>query len=69
MEPDLFCLQEFYTPMRQNGMLNSEQLEVVFTNLHELIQVNEQFLHKLQNEVATAANNNEEVGISLTALQ
>ncbi|XP_046355704.2 uncharacterized protein LOC124134710 isoform X1 [Haliotis rufescens] len=51
---------EFYTPMRQNGMLNSEQLEVVFTNLHELIQVNEQFLHKLQSEVATAANNNEE---------
>ncbi|XP_067686076.1 uncharacterized protein [Haliotis asinina] len=51
---------EFYTPMKQNAMLTSDQLDVVFANLHELIQVNEQFLHKLQNEVATAANNNEE---------
>ncbi|MBN3286364.1 MYOM protein, partial [Polyodon spathula] len=40
--------EEFYIPMQTAGLLTSEQLSVVFSNVQELLEVNEKFTELLQ---------------------
>ena len=53
--------QEFYKPMKNNGLLTCEQLDVIFQNLEELIDVNKQFTDRLQQAVDAAINAGDEV--------
>lgn len=46
--------EEFYKPMKNNGLLTCEQLDVIFQNLEELIDVNKQFTDRLQQTVEAA---------------
>ncbi|XP_041374629.1 rho guanine nucleotide exchange factor 38-like [Gigantopelta aegis] len=46
--------EEFYNPMKATGLLSVEQLEMVFINLEELINVNAQFTEKLQCAVSAS---------------
>ncbi|KAM4626464.1 uncharacterized protein O3C94_019528 [Discoglossus pictus] len=43
--------EEFYLPMQTAGLLTQEQLLVVFSNIQELIDLNEKFLEVLQEEI------------------
>lgn len=54
-------LQEFYKPMKNNGLLTCEQLDVIFQNLEELIEVNKQFTDRLQQTVEAAIVAGDEV--------
>ena len=57
--------QEFYKPMKNNGLLTCEQLDVIFQNLEELIEVNKQFTDRLQQAVDAAINAGDEVNHQL----
>ncbi|XP_075037278.1 uncharacterized protein LOC142098374 isoform X2 [Mixophyes fleayi] len=46
--------EEFYLPMQTAGLLTNEQLAVVFSNIQELIDLNEKFLEVLQDEIDQA---------------
>uniref|UniRef100_A0A8C5QJX4 DH domain-containing protein n=1 Tax=Leptobrachium leishanense TaxID=445787 RepID=A0A8C5QJX4_9ANUR len=46
--------EEFYIPMQTAGLLTQEQLLVVFSNIQELIDLNEKFLEVLQEEIDQA---------------
>lgn len=46
--------EEFYCPMQSAGLLTSEQLTVVFSNVQELIDVNERFTEHLQDSIDQA---------------
>ncbi|KAG9470332.1 hypothetical protein GDO78_018082 [Eleutherodactylus coqui] len=46
--------EEFYLPMQTAGLLTREQLAVVFSNIQELIDLNERFLEVLQEEIDQA---------------
>ncbi|XP_044160183.1 uncharacterized protein LOC122945245 [Bufo gargarizans] len=46
--------EEFYVPMQTAGLLTREQLAVVFSNIQELIDLNEKFLEVLQEEIDQA---------------
>lgn len=46
--------EEFYKPMKNNGLLTCEQLDVIFQNLEVLIEVNKQFTDRLQQTVEAA---------------
>lgn len=46
--------EEFYLPMQSAGLLTQEQLSVVFSNIQELIDLNEKFLECLQEEIDQA---------------
>ncbi|XP_069838565.1 myosin-M heavy chain-like [Dendropsophus ebraccatus] len=46
--------EEFYLPMQTAGLLTREQLAVVFSNIQELIELNEKFLEVLQEEIDQA---------------
>ncbi|XP_042301010.1 uncharacterized protein LOC121918961 [Sceloporus undulatus] len=46
--------EEFYLPMQAAGLLTQEQLMVVFSNIQELIDLNENFLEYLQEEIDQA---------------
>ncbi|KAE8574160.1 hypothetical protein XENTR_v10024989 [Xenopus tropicalis] len=46
--------EEFYIPMQSAGLLTHEQLLVIFTNIQELIGLNEKFLEVLQEEIDQA---------------
>ncbi|KAK1165891.1 hypothetical protein AOXY_G14540 [Acipenser oxyrinchus oxyrinchus] len=43
--------EEFYFPMETAGLLTSEQLSVVFSNVQELLEVNEKFTELLQDGI------------------
>ncbi|MED6273989.1 hypothetical protein CHARACLAT_011963 [Characodon lateralis] len=43
--------EEFYCPMQSAGLLNTEQLAVVFSNVQELIDVNDRFTEHLQDSI------------------
>ncbi|MED6238449.1 hypothetical protein ATANTOWER_021584 [Ataeniobius toweri] len=43
--------EEFYCPMQSAGLLNAEQLAVVFSNVQELIDVNDRFTEHLQDSI------------------
>ncbi|XP_047225811.1 uncharacterized protein si:dkey-91i10.2 isoform X1 [Girardinichthys multiradiatus] len=43
--------EEFYCPMQSAGLLNAEQLAVVFSNVQELIDVNDRFTEHLQDNI------------------
>ncbi|MGH0130728.1 UNVERIFIED_CONTAM: hypothetical protein FKN15_043154 [Acipenser sinensis] len=43
--------EEFYFPMQTAGLLTSEQLSVVFSNVQELLEVNEKFTELLQDGI------------------
>ena len=49
-------LQEFYTPMRTAGLLTVEQLQLVFSNLDELITINDRFADQLLDALETAVD-------------
>ncbi|XP_060117846.1 uncharacterized protein LOC132589179 [Heteronotia binoei] len=46
--------EEFYLPMQAAGLLTQDQLLVVFGNIQELIDLNENFLEYLQEEIDQA---------------
>ncbi|XP_028598988.2 uncharacterized protein LOC114603832 [Podarcis muralis] len=46
--------EEFYLPMQAAGLLTQDQLLVVFGNIQELIDLNENFLEYLQEEIEQA---------------
>ncbi|OCT63261.1 uncharacterized protein LOC108701252 [Xenopus laevis] len=46
--------EEFYIPMQSAGLLTHEQLLVIFTNIQELICLNEKFVEVLQEEIDQA---------------
>ncbi|XP_073490575.1 uncharacterized protein [Aquarana catesbeiana] len=46
--------EEFYLPMQTAGLLTQEQLVIVFSNIQELIDLNEKFLEVLQEEIDQA---------------
>ncbi|CAI9572444.1 unnamed protein product [Staurois parvus] len=46
--------EEFYLQMQAAGLLTQEQLAVVFSNIQELIDLNEKFLEVLQEEIDQA---------------
>ncbi|XP_039351349.1 uncharacterized protein LOC120374956 isoform X1 [Mauremys reevesii] len=52
--------EEFYLPMQSAGLLTQEQLLVVFSNIQELIDLNENFLEYLQEEIDQAFDQDDE---------
>ncbi|XP_078259409.1 uncharacterized protein arhgef49 [Rhinoraja longicauda] len=52
--------EEFQLPMQAAGLLTPEQLAVVFSNIHQLIEVNEKFLERLQDSTEQAFDQNDE---------
>ncbi|XP_055734370.1 uncharacterized protein LOC129821099 [Salvelinus fontinalis] len=52
--------EEFYCPMQSAGLLTSEQLTVVFSNVQELIDVNERFTEHLQDSIDQAFDQGDE---------
>lgn len=46
--------EEFYLPMQAAGLLSQEQLQGIFSNIQELIDLNESFLEILQEEIDQA---------------
>lgn len=46
--------KEFYCPMQSAGLLTAEQLTVVFSNVQELIDVNDRFTEHLQDSIDQA---------------
>uniref|UniRef100_A0AAZ3SPD2 Rho guanine nucleotide exchange factor 49 n=1 Tax=Oncorhynchus tshawytscha TaxID=74940 RepID=A0AAZ3SPD2_ONCTS len=52
--------EEFYCPMQSAGLLTSEQLTVVFSNVQELIDVNERFTEHLQESIDQAFDQGDE---------
>ncbi|KAK3083377.1 hypothetical protein FSP39_021073 [Pinctada imbricata] len=52
--------EEFYKPMKNNGLLSSEQLEAIFLNLDELLHVNTQFTDRLEAAVDLAVERGDE---------
>ncbi|XP_063256916.1 uncharacterized protein LOC134552292 isoform X1 [Prinia subflava] len=46
--------EEFYLPMQVAGLLSQEQLQGIFSNIQELIDLNESFLEILQEEIDQA---------------
>ncbi|XP_023682694.2 uncharacterized protein arhgef49 [Paramormyrops kingsleyae] len=52
--------EEFYSPMQGAGLLTAEQLVVVFSNVQELIDVNEKFTERLQESIDRAFDQGDE---------
>eukprot|EP00061_Rhincodon_typus_P011212 g36066.t1 len=46
--------EEFYLPMQAAGLLTPDQLAVIFSNIQELIEVNEKFLERLHDSTEQA---------------
>uniref|UniRef100_A0A8C5S4S7 DH domain-containing protein n=1 Tax=Laticauda laticaudata TaxID=8630 RepID=A0A8C5S4S7_LATLA len=57
--------EEFYLPMQAAGLLTQEQLLVVFSNIQELIDLNENFLEYLQEEIEQAIENENHMQVVL----
>ncbi|KAK2840106.1 hypothetical protein Q5P01_013846 [Channa striata] len=52
--------EEFYCPMQNAGLLTAEQLTVVFSNVQELIDVNDRFTEHLQDSIDQAFDQGDE---------
>uniref|UniRef100_A0A9J8BIC5 Rho guanine nucleotide exchange factor 49 n=1 Tax=Cyprinus carpio carpio TaxID=630221 RepID=A0A9J8BIC5_CYPCA len=52
--------EEFYCPMQSAGLLAAEQLAVVFSNVQELIDVNDRFTEHLQDSIDQAFDQGDE---------
>ncbi|KAM9342290.1 uncharacterized protein arhgef49 [Pholidichthys leucotaenia] len=52
--------EEFYCPMQNAGLLTVEQLAVVFSNVQELIDVNDRFTEHLQDSIDQAFDQGDE---------
>ncbi|XP_015214135.2 uncharacterized protein arhgef49 [Lepisosteus oculatus] len=52
--------EEFYCPMQTAGLLTAEQLAVVFSNVQELIDLNEKFTEHLQDSIDQAFDQGDE---------
>ncbi|KAM9850609.1 uncharacterized protein arhgef49 [Aulostomus maculatus] len=52
--------EEFYCPMQSAGLLTAEQLAVVFSNVQELIDVNDRFTEHLQDSIDQAFDQGDE---------
>ncbi|XP_057191503.1 uncharacterized protein si:dkey-91i10.2 isoform X4 [Triplophysa rosa] len=52
--------EEFFCPMQSAGLLTAEQLAVVFSNVQELIDVNERFTEHLQDSIDQAFDQGDE---------
>ncbi len=55
------CYQEFYIPIKEAALINNQQLTSVFLNLEELVEVNENFIEKLNQLIENSSLDNEEV--------
>jgi len=63
----LFPKQEFYIPLKNNALLNDEQLQTAFLNLDELIDMNEFFLGKLRSTTGIDRRSSADQQVSLNA--
>ncbi|XP_043550184.1 uncharacterized protein si:dkey-91i10.2 [Chiloscyllium plagiosum] len=52
--------EEFHLPMQAAGLLTPEQLAVIFSNIQELIEVNEKFLERLHDSTEQAFDQDDE---------
>nr|XP_057938316.1 uncharacterized protein si:dkey-91i10.2 [Doryrhamphus excisus]XP_057938317.1 uncharacterized protein si:dkey-91i10.2 [Doryrhamphus excisus] len=52
--------EEFYCPMQSAGLLTADQLNVVFANVQELIDVNDRFTEHLQDSIDQAMDQGDE---------
>ncbi|XP_067892359.1 uncharacterized protein arhgef49 [Heterodontus francisci] len=52
--------EEFQLPMQAAGLLTPEQLAVIFSNIQELIEVNERFLERLHDSTEQAFDQDDE---------
>ncbi|XP_036401583.1 uncharacterized protein si:dkey-91i10.2 [Megalops cyprinoides] len=52
--------EEFYCPMQSAGLLTAEQLAIVFSNVQELIDVNDKFTEHLQDSIDHAFDQGDE---------
>ncbi|XP_020366182.2 uncharacterized protein si:dkey-91i10.2 [Rhincodon typus] len=52
--------EEFYLPMQAAGLLTPDQLAVIFSNIQELIEVNEKFLERLHDSTEQAFDQDDE---------
>ncbi|XP_054642689.1 uncharacterized protein si:dkey-91i10.2 [Dunckerocampus dactyliophorus] len=52
--------EEFYCPMQSAGLLTADQLNVVFANVQELIDVNDRFTEHLQDSIDQAIDQGDE---------
>ncbi|XP_053352299.1 uncharacterized protein si:dkey-91i10.2 [Clarias gariepinus] len=52
--------EEFFFPMQSAGLLTAEQLTVVFSNVQELIDVNDRFTEHLQDNIDQALDQGDE---------
>ncbi|XP_072325794.1 uncharacterized protein arhgef49 [Scyliorhinus torazame] len=52
--------EEFYLPMQAAGLLTPEHLTVIFSNIQELIEVNERFLERLHDSTEQALDQDDE---------
>ncbi|NXY34936.1 MYOM protein, partial [Pomatorhinus ruficollis] len=57
--------EEFYLPMQVAGLLSQEQLQGIFSNIQELIDLNESFLEILQEEIDQAFDQHHAVHLHL----
>lgn len=55
-------LEEFYLPIKDASLINNQQLTSVFLNLEELVEVNENFIEKLNQLIENSSLDNEEGG-------
>lgn len=49
-------MQEFYVPLKSNGLLTATQLDTVFLNLNQLMANNEFFISRLQANTTYCAS-------------
>jgi hypothetical protein len=49
-------MQEFYTPLKSNGLLTADHLDTVFLNLNQLMANNEFFITRLQANTTYCAS-------------
>ncbi len=54
-------IQEFYEPLKKNGLLTVDQLQTIFLNLDELIMINKYFVEKLENVIRVTQQKSDEV--------
>lgn len=61
LRPDVVNIQEFYEPLKRNGLLTDDQLQTIFLNLDELIMINKYFVEKLENVIKVTRQKSDEV--------
>ena len=57
----LYLCQEFYEPLQTSGLLSTEHMEAVFSNLLELISISQQFVEQLNQTLSIASQQGDQV--------